>query len=435
MCPTSLPTASGPDTLSFLAEVVGPSVAKGAIIRRAAVVGLAERLELDRRAVRRMQRLHERYGPGPLMLRLPGAPRAVILEPAHVTRVLEQSPDPFSPATPEKRAALAQFEPHGVLVSRGAAREDRRRYNEAVLEPERPLHHLADRFLQVVREEIGGALDGLDGRPLGWPDFTPPWFRTVRRLVLGDGARDDVELTRRLDRLRAAGNWAMLRPVRRRLRAKFFARLERYLARAESGSLAAIMALVPSGRRTAPEHQVPQWLFAFDAAAIATFRALALAAAHPAAAEAAAGEPPPWPHRRALLLESLRLWPTTPLVLRQTTRPTEWERGTMPAGTGVVIFAPYFHRDERRLPQADRLAVGLWTGEESAGDWPLIPFSRGPAECPGRHLALLVGTAALGEALGRGPVRLVPPERLEPGAPLPGTLNHASLRFQLGPAG
>ncbi|WP_167536985.1 hypothetical protein [Pseudarthrobacter phenanthrenivorans] len=45
--------------------------------------------------------------------------------------------------------------------------------------------------------------------------------------------------------------------------------------------------------------------------------------------------------------------PTTPgkaLVLRPEQLKVTWDHGAMPAKCGVLIFAPYFHRDSRRLP-------------------------------------------------------------------------------------
>ena len=56
-----LPKAGFLDTLCVLAEVIIPTVAKGAIIRR---------------AVRRMQWLRDKYGAGPLMLPIPFRPQA-----------------------------------------------------------------------------------------------------------------------------------------------------------------------------------------------------------------------------------------------------------------------------------------------------------------------------------------------------------------------
>jgi hypothetical protein len=80
-----------------------------------------------------MQLVRDRYGPGPVLLAIPGRNVALVLSGDHVTRVLEGSPEPFAVASREKRAALSHFQPQGVLVSHGAERIDRRRFNEAVL--------------------------------------------------------------------------------------------------------------------------------------------------------------------------------------------------------------------------------------------------------------------------------------------------------------
>src|SRR4051794_7430480 len=68
---------------------------------------------------------------------------------------------------------------------------------------------------------------------------------------------------------------------------------------------------------------------------------LALLASHPAALTAAqleAAEPASrgLPYLRACVLESVRLWPTTPVVLRESTTATTWAGGVMPRRTGVV---------------------------------------------------------------------------------------------------
>jgi cytochrome P450 len=429
-----LSVATVPETLGVLVGVVGPPVARGAILRRRMAVGLTARLELDRRAIHRMQRLRHRYAPGPLMLRMPGPPRALILDPDHVRRVLDESPDPFAPDSLEKRAALAHFEPQGVLISHGGDRSARRHFNEAVLEPRRPVHHLASRFARIADEESERLLAEGHGA-FGWAQFTRAWHRMVRRVVLGDGARDDTRLTDELRRLRGRANWVVL-PIARRLRRRFQHRLEMHLRRAEPGSLAAVMAATPADARSAPAGQVPQWLFAFDSAGIATARALALLAAHPevmsrAREESSSTGAHPLPLLRAAVLESLRLWPTTPLVLRETTGTTQWETGSMPPGTGVVIYAPLFHRDGERQPFADRFAPELWLDAGAESDWPLIPFSRGPAACPGRQLALLAASAMLATLLRPSELRLVAPD-LAPDRPLPGTLDHFALRFAPG---
>jgi hypothetical protein len=115
--------------------------------------------------------------------------------------------------------------------------------------------------------------------------------------------------------------------------------------------------------------------FAFDAAAMGTFRGLALLASHPENADSVRQEIADQagsfylPYLRATVLKSLRLWPATPLVLRESTAPTEWESGEMPTGTATVIFAPFYHRDDQRLPFANQFAPQLagWEGAHKAG--------------------------------------------------------------------
>jgi len=419
--------ASVADTLAAVAEVVLPTFAKGIILRRPRVEALAERLDLDGRAVRRMGALRDAYGDGPLLLRLPLRRQALLLSAADARRVLEETPDPFSPASREKRAALAHFEPDVSLISEGPARDSRRALNDVALESTRPVHGMAARFLGVVEEEIGRL--AREARTLGrldWAAFLPAWEAAVRRIVLGDSARDDAELTEMLRRLRAAANWAFLRPTKRSLRASFRARVEGHLARAEAGSLAGRLADLP-GAKASPADQVAHWLFAFEAAGIATLRALALLAAHPEAAGRAGAELAGCAERpflRACLRESLRLWPTTPAILRETTAETRWRTGTLPAGTGLVVFAPFFHRDETRLDCAHRFAPELWLEGAPEGVL-LVPFSAGPGTCPAHHLVPMLGAAALAALLERGDWALAAP-RLDP-ARLPGTLDHTGL--------
>lgn len=432
------PQASIVDTQRVLSLVLLPLIGRGLIMRRPPVVNLAERLDLDRRAIRELQRLRRRYGPGPVLLRTPGRPFAMVLEPDDVHRVLAQSPEPFAAATVEKRSALKHFQPHGVLASDPPERTDRRRFNEEVLDSPRPVHGHADRFLGVVEDEVDqvAGLAARRGR-LTWSDFIQGWFRAVRRVILGDAARADERLTARLGRLRARANWGYLAPTHRRERDAFLRRIQFHLDRAEPGSLAAVMRDVPTTAVTDPSHQVPQWLFAFDAGAIATFRTLALYATHAAYADEIRREigdqdpavPAELPRTRAAVLESLRLWPTTPGILRDTTAETHWRDGRLPAGTGIVIFAPYFHRDDERVPEADIFAPQLWSQPRSMEDWPLIPFSEGPVICPGRNLVLLMASSMLAALLRRHDFRLTQPGRLSPDEPLPSVLNPYNLEF------
>ena len=131
----------------------------------------------------------------------------------------------------------------------------------------------------------------------------------------------------------------------------------------------------------------------------------------------------------ACVRESLRLWPTTLAILRDTTRRTTWSDGsTVPVGTAVVYYSSYFHRDSSRLPYADRFEPEAWLDGRASQDWSLAPFSRGPAECPGQHLVLFTSATLLSALLDEG-LRQVGGVRLTPDRPLPRTADHHALRF------
>lgn len=403
-------------------------------------MAVAERLHLDDRAVRRIQRLDTRYGPGPLLLNIPFRPLALILAPGHLHTALRNTPEPFATAESTKRAALAHFEPRNVLVSHGSERAARRQVHEQALDTSHSIHRFAARYITCVEEEATKLLAGsLDVGQMDWDGFAAAWFRIVRRVIFGDQAREDRELLRQLHRLRRNANWAFLKPKREGLRSAFLAGVEARIAAAPHGSLAAL-ARKASGPQLAPADQVAQWLFAFDGAGMAVFRALAVLATHPEPRRRArdeAGHAPSGaadlPYLRACILESVRLWPTTPMILRETTRAVEWEGTSLPEGCSVLVYVPYFHRDDRHVDCAHSFEPDLWLGAEAASGLPFVPFSEGPAACPGRPITLLLGSALLGRLMAGVDFAPRPDHGLRQGTPLPGTLNHFGLRFDVTP--
>ena len=239
----------------------------------------------------------------------------------------------------------------------------------------------------------------------------------------------------------AGAEWAAstgrILPVDKTGRESLLQQIKAALDKGEPGSIAAFMSSLDMGSESSPENQIPQWLFAFDPAGMASFRTLALLASHPDRLDAARlqiaqgqeEKAPMLPLLRASVLESLRLWATTPMILRETTRDVEFEHGVMPAGTTVLIFAPFFHRDERNLDFAHRFAPEVWDKPRTRADWPLVPFSGGTAICPGRHLVLLLTSNFLAQILGQRDVELTS-HTLEPGN-LPALLNNFTLEFEL----
>jgi cytochrome P450 len=138
-------------------------------------------------------------------------------------------------------------------------------------------------------------------------------------------------LVNQLTRLRANANWVFFRPVAKPLREEYRARLTEYLDTAEPDGLAARITRHSAISGILAADQVTQWLFAFDAGAITAFRALALLLAH-SESLANVEDLATWrsggsdfPQLRAAFLEAVRLYPTVPALLRQTTAPTMWD--------------------------------------------------------------------------------------------------------------
>ncbi|HEY3752073.1 MAG TPA: cytochrome P450 [Pseudonocardiaceae bacterium] len=430
--------ASLSDTVRLGATVLAPLLATGVIVRRPAAMALAERWQVDGPAVRLLQDLRTRYGPGPLRLEVPGRTVVLPLSAEDVRRVLHEGPEPFTPANREKKAALSPFQPHGVLISEGDIRTKRRRFNEAVLDTDLPLHHLSTAVVTAAREEARSLLGTAEATGhLGWDDFARGWWRLVRRVVLGDGARDDEVVTDQLRQLRTAGNWAYLGSRRTGVREQFQQRLRGHLRRAEKNSLASLVADAMDIDDLDAAGQVPHWLFAYDAGGIAVFRTLALLSAHPEQERAARDEltgvdlsgPQVLPVLRAALSEALRLWPTTPAILRDSTVDTDWYGTSVPAGTAFVVFTPFFHRDDTTLPFAHDFVPDIWLDGRASELPALVPFSAGPAECPGRNLVLLTMSALLAALLEQHRFRLLSGPSLDPGAPLPFTIDNFGLDF------
>lgn len=130
----TVPQASRIDTLRTVGRVLAPLVGRGLLLRRPPVVSMAERFDLDRRAVAQLRDLRERYGDGPLRLRLPWREVAVVLSAEDVHRVLQSSPEPLlrrqrgegaraGPVPAGRRARVGGRRPGGPpALRRGGAR-------------------------------------------------------------------------------------------------------------------------------------------------------------------------------------------------------------------------------------------------------------------------------------------------------------------------
>lgn len=98
-------------------------------------------------------------------------------------------------------------------------------------------------------------------------------------------------------------------------------------------------------------------------------------------------------------------------------------------GRWRVVHVPFLHRDDQRLPFANRFAPDTWL-EDEAARWPLIPFSAGPAECPAKNLVLLFASEMLAFLIGRRHFQWPTGRGLDL-ADVPATFDHFSLSLEM----
>jgi cytochrome P450 len=323
---------------------------------------------------------------------------------------------------------MVAFQPDALTISRGGAWRNRRAFTEAVLDTGEPRHRDADRFAAIAAEEARALGEG----ELAWEAWNDAFRRITRRVVLGEAAADDRELSETLAEMMSEAN-GMPGEVSERYPA-FVTRLGRYVAAAEPGSLVSHFGEAPADAETKPVGQLPHWLFANgDTLAINAFRALAAIASHPsqrAKLEAELADDGELPYLEACLEDAMRLWPTTTMLSRETIADTDWRGATVPAGTQVLIPNTFLHRDRERLEYADRFSPERWVGGEAASEWSFNHLSRGPQGCPGARLTLSIGKAVLATLLRERRVGLVSPY-LDPARPLPHMVDYFGIRLRL----
>jgi hypothetical protein len=255
--------------------------------------------------------------------------------------------------------------------------------HEHTLATNQRIHPLSEHFQAIIHEELRHVFEESGDRSefdIDWTTFAKAWSRITIRLTLGDSARDNKDLINMLDVIRHRANWGFMAFTDHSKLEHYHARVSEYLERREESSL---VSRFPKDSNLDLGSQVAQWLFAFDAAALATYRALALLALHPEAQDKASWEAQQGgadqPFTRSVFLESLRLWPMTPAIMRELTQDHHIGGKVVKKGTGVVIFTPFFHRDNEKLPFADRLSPDQWKDREVIIEKGLVPFSFGPA--------------------------------------------------------
>jgi cytochrome P450 len=355
---TTFPHTTTAESLRFTTLVALPNLAEGLFSRRPTVTAALNRVGVARRAHRLLTALHRRYGDGPIWVKVGGKQTLVVFGPDQIRFVLSHAPDPFASDPEPKLSGMNEFQPHALTISRGSHWADRRRFTDDVLSHAAGSGAIATRCDTVAHEEALAIPDNLD-----WPQFHAAIQRISRRIILGDDASDDEEISAQLAMLMTKAN-----PPGKgdpELYRTFLAALDRYVHAAEANSLVGQFASAPTSDITHPTHQVIHWMFAMgDTLAINLWRCLALLATHPAilaTAQNGIDEHNGHDYLVGCLSEAMRLWPSTPVLARTLTRATEWDGATVPEGTQVMIVNTFNHRDPGRFPDADHFNPTAWT--------------------------------------------------------------------------
>ena len=133
---------------------------------------------------------------------------------------------------------------------------------------------------------------------------------------------------------------------------------------------------------------------------------------------------------RHVVAETLRLYPPTLAVNRQSTGPVTLGDYEFPAGAQFMLAQWVLHRDERFWVDPGTFDPDRWQGESDRPDYAYFPFSGGPRQCIGSDFARLELTLALATMVARvdlavhldGPLSFRPSIQLRPDADIEATV-------------
>ncbi|HEY1534515.1 MAG TPA: cytochrome P450 [Polyangiaceae bacterium] len=182
------------------------------------------------------------------------------------------------------------------------------------------------------------------------------------------------------------------------------------------------------------------FLAGHETTALALTYALRLLALHPSAAQRVRRElkqvlagrapgvqdVPSLVFTRAVLDETMRLYPPAWAMARDAQRDLELGELECPAHTEVIILPWVMHRDQRFFAEPELFRPERWLVKSELPRCVYMPFGAGPRICIGNHFALTEAVLALAVFLSRGEfslvqghlLKLVPAVTLRPSGPV-----------------
>jgi cytochrome P450 len=416
--PQTIPTVSIADSVAFNLCQIVPYYLRGIFTKNEFWISFWNKVHPDPLAVNLIRRLRQKYKSNYFYIYLLKTKSLVVLDLDGIRRVLDYSPTRYAADPDLKRKGMSHFQPNALTISRGEEWKDRRQFNEAVLASGERLHPNADQFLRAI-DQATGRLTANAGQYLVRDHFDHLFKRVTLEIIFGHEARDDTALAERLTAMMRESNRVFLLGKSKEFDL-FYERIRHYLESAQTGSLAAMCKHAPSTAQTKVENQIPHWMFAMmETLATNTMRALALIVSHPNVEGRVRQEiqkngalTPEGIDRLSLLegciQEAMRLWPTTPMLMRQTVQGDVLGGNTIPSGTQVVILNGFNHRDWETNPDAGNFCPDFWLDKRP--DYRFNHLSNGTQVCAGKSLALFIAKAVIGTLLVRGRYVLIRPK-------------------------
>ncbi|GIX99690.1 cytochrome P450 4V2 [Caerostris darwini] len=112
-----------------------------------------------------------------------------------------------------------------------------------------------------------------------------------------------------------------------------------------------------------------------------------------------------------VIKESLRLYPTVPLLTRELRNDIQIREYTVPSGTTVLVNTYLLHRDPEIFPNPEKFDPGRFSLKNSSGRHPFayVPFSAGSRNCIGQRFALMEMKTVLSFILRKYKLRSLDP--------------------------
>lgn len=431
---TKTATLSLWDSLHYNVAHVLPAYMRGLFTLNRFWTTFWNELEADPAAVKFIDKMRSKYHSNYLYLYLLKTKSLLVLEQKGIKHVLDNSPDIYADAK-LKRDGMSHFQPDALTISRGEEWRNRRAFNEAVLNTGQEVHQFADAFLEVISAETSTTLKQTKGK-LTWDDFAHLFERITLQIIFGRGADDHI-LMQVLRKMMRESNRAFALQKSTYFDA-FYASLSRRRREVEKPSLAMLCTHAPASEVTQVDNQIPHWIFAMgDTLVINTARAMALIVTHPLSEARVRDELKLANHHSSqgvnqlrylegCVQEAMRLWPTTPMLVRETTRDDVVDGVHVTAGTQVLILNGFNHRDRNNIEFADRFSPQVWLDKKS--DYRFNHLSNGRQVCAGKDLALFIAKAVLANLLSERRY-LVERPSLDPSKPLPYLYNHFRIKL------